>query len=40
MDLRSGARIAEHEKGVAAMQPLVILVGRAGFEPATNGLKV
>ena len=27
-------------KGLAFLQALHILVGRAGFEPATNGLKV
>jgi len=29
-----------NKKGLAEANPLQTLVGRAGFEPATNGLKV
>jgi hypothetical protein len=30
----------ENEKGLHLCKPFNFLVGRAGFEPATNGLKV
>jgi hypothetical protein len=31
---------AQNEKGSSELEPFIFLVGRAGLEPATNGLKV
>jgi hypothetical protein len=32
--------LPQREKGSACAEPIMSLVGRTGFEPVTNGLKV
>ena len=36
---RSYAVLPDNDKGLHCCNPLVLLVGRAGIEPATNGLR-
>lgn len=38
--LRSEKSCGAKKKGLAEAKPLNLLVGRTGFEPVTNGLKV
>jgi hypothetical protein len=42
MRLQTGyiSQNAEHKKRLQTYNPLILLVGREGFEPATHGLRV